>query len=65
MTFTGQSEGITIHRLWLDLKIAVDQSNPNNFEEVAPIPVDRWAKPVEPDPERLAAVIAAKSNSTK
>ena len=57
--------------LWYDLKIAVHQQNTFNLleqfclEEWAKIPVARCAKFIETNPKRFAAVIAAKSGSTK
>ena len=62
-----------IENQWYDLKIAVHQQNPSNLKELeqfcieewAKIPVARCAKLIETYPKRLAAVIAAKGDSTK
>ena len=60
-------------RMWYDFKIAVHQWNPSNLKELeqfcleewAKIPVARCAKLIETYPKRLAAVNAAKGDSTK
>ena len=53
-----------IENLWYDLKIAVDQQNPSNLEELEQFCLEELAKIIETYPKRLAAVIAAKGVST-
>jgi hypothetical protein len=60
-----------IENLWYDLKIAIHQQNPSELKELEQFCLDEWAKiPVArcaklTYSKRLAAVIAAKGDSTK
>ena len=62
-----------IENLWHDLKIAVHQRSPRNFTELEQLCSEEWenitearcAKLVDTYPNRLTAVIAVKSASTK